>query len=343
MLKIMRAKDIRDALDKADAVEYLKKEFRFASHEEVYVEIRKVLPADASTIISKMKKQHKRAMQREIKITSGAEPVNVLMVNPNSVRIKQINEILQSMNNSRTWMIGGPLDIRFASWVGKEGIEKECATAEVEKGGVAEMNIVFPEGLAFCTDGIGMVPEASYEEMKKLEEELIIALAENEKNLKASRADTSAKYHEMERMKKAVEELKAEILSLIAQYEVVWNNYCASAEKTKREEAIGKVISEQLDETRSKLVKLQRISICVYSSGNVEVENAEIPDISDTDIFTEVSKLVATPFAGNFTVNELKGVAKLLLMVKTFREAGREVDVIFENHDLEDLWENING
>lgn len=24
-------------------------------------------------------------------------------------------------------------------------------------------------------------------------------------------------------------------------------------------------------------------------------------------------------------------------------EAGREVDVIFENHDLEDLWENING
>ena len=87
MLKIMRAKDIRDALDKADAVEYLKKEFRFASHEEVYVEIRKVLPADASTIISKMKKQHKRAMQREIKITSGAEPVNVLMVNPNSDRI----------------------------------------------------------------------------------------------------------------------------------------------------------------------------------------------------------------------------------------------------------------
>lgn len=347
MLNRLRAKDIRVAAKRDDGIEYLKEHFDFRTNEEVYIAIRQVLPAEADSIISKMSKKHKRVKRREANAATPASPINVLLVNQRNPQVEQIDEILQSMQNPREWLMGGRMNFHLVNQTGNVGIALqeaaiEEATAEVAKGGAAQMNFVLPENLQFCTDGIGVEPATSYEDVKKREEELMLALDENEKKLEVSRTDTSAKYQEMNRMKESVEKLKAEILQLVAQYKVVWNNYCASAEKTKREEAVSRVLEDQLKETRAQLLKLQRVSICVYTNGNVEVENAETPDISDTDILMEFSKLVSTPDVGNLTINELKGVAKLQIMVKTFRESGREVDVLFENNAVQALWENIN-
>ncbi len=244
------------------------------------------------------------------------------MVNPNEHQVQLIDEICRSTNYPRYWVAGRTMDTYLASEAGRNHMltavqskceQEECLVrtddpAEVVKGGVADMDFVLPENLTLRCDDAEKVTDVSYKKMKEREEKLVNALAESEKLLESFRADTSEKYRGMERMKNSVEEIKEAIRQLVEQYRVVMNDYCTSTENTKRQEAINGVISEQLQKTREQLVKLQRIFVCVYS-----------------------------------TVNELKGVAKLLLMVKTFREVGREVDVIFENHNLEDLWENING
>lgn len=339
MLNRLRAKDIRVAVKRDDGVEYLKEHFGFVTNEEVYLAIRQVLPAEADSIISKMSKKHKRVKRRVNSAAQEPASVNVLLVKQYDPKIAQMDAILHSMNDTRGWMMGRRFDLHLASLADKGN---EPTIVDASKGGVICMNFVAPEGLEFHSGATSAEPVTSYEELKKREEDLIIALAEQEQKLEASKADTSAKYHELESLKNSVEKMKAEILQLVAKYKVAWNDYCVSSEKTTSEEAIVQVFSEQLSEVQAQLVKLQKISICAYSDGKVEVENAETPDISDTDILMGFSKLASMTAAGNLTINELKGVAKLQIMVKNFRESGREVDVLFESPAVQSLWENIN-
>ena len=348
MLNRVRAKDIRVAVKRDDGMEYLKEHFGFTTNEEVYIAIRQVLPAEADSIISKMSKKHKRVKRRVTSATQENPCVNVLLVKPCNPKFAQMDEILQSMNNPREWEVGRRFDFRMASLATKgdetvKNVVKEESVSEAVMRGAGCMDIILPEGLALHCDVDDGESATAYEELKKNEADLVIALAEQEQKLEASKADTSVKYHELERLKKSVEKLKAEILRTVEEYKVAWHSYSASTEKTASDEAVVKILSEQLSEVRTQLIKLQKISICAYSDGKVEVENAEIPDIPDADINMRFSELASTPAAGNITINELKRVAKLQIMVKTFLESGREVDVLFENTAVQALWENINA
>lgn len=100
---------------------------------------------------------------------------------------------------------------------------------------------------------------------------------------------------------------------------------------------------ELLEEVRGRISELNKVTIMVYQNGNIEVENAEIPSISEEEINAEFLRLISMPGVGKITVDELKAIAKLLKMVKVYESSKCPFELEFDSTEVQRLWETVTA
>lgn len=96
-----------------------------------------------------------------------------------------------------------------------------------------------------------------------------------------------------------------------------------------------------LDDIRGQIAELCKATILVYQNC-IEVENAEVPSISDEEINSEFVQLIWMTEAGELTITELKNFATLLKIVKVYQEEGRTFELVFDNSKLQSFWEFVS-
>ena len=179
------------------------------------------------------------------------------------------------------------------------------------------------------------------EQLKAQEQELsaeVCRLEGKHKELFSKRRDLVGA---LERAQKALKELRrilheqeSNVTNLYDQY-----NECAAEMDAINQER--RAYKELLEDTRKQIVDLQKITVLVYQNGRIEVENAEIPSISDEEIISELGKLICMPEAGEITINELKTIAKLQKMVKFYEDNGNAFELVFDSSKVQSFWETV--
>lgn len=187
--------------------------------------------------------------------------------------------------------------------------------------------------------GEALPPEESstmrLEKLQKKEAELSTSLCELEskhKELVASRREIVSIFEsEKDKLVKLNQQIavhKSRILELHEKY-----SQCAG-EMEKLSEEI-RVYAEQLVQIRGKVAELSRVSVFVYSSGELEIENAEMPEIPTEQLAQLFSSLIALPEAEAVTVGGVRSIAKLWAL----RESFPDMEVVFELEAMRTLYE----
>lgn len=176
------------------------------------------------------------------------------------------------------------------------------------------------------------------EQLKNQEKELSSSLCELEvihKNLISERRDLvkeleKAQY-ELKKLKEKLSEQEENVTRLYNRY-----NECAKKMGNINQECNAR--KELLEELRVKIANLKKITILIYENGTIEVENADIPTISEERLTLEFRKLIEIPEAGEITVNELRTIAKLKEVTKTYNENDYTFEIIFESVKVQNFW-----
>lgn len=184
-------------------------------------------------------------------------------------------------------------------------------------------------------------PVMSVEELRAQEAELSAELCELEGKHKALVSERRGLCEDIAKAKRAIEELfrlaniqNERVQDLLTRY------YQCDAEMTDNI-ATQRVYHELIDETRAQIVESEKITIFMYQNGSIEVENSDVPQISDDEILVGFTSLLSNQSAGDLTINELKGVVKLQKMVATYTERGKNYELVFDNAKVQRVWETI--
>lgn len=179
------------------------------------------------------------------------------------------------------------------------------------------------------------------EQLKAQEQELsaeVCRLEGKHKELVSKRRDLVGA---LERAQKALKELRRILREQESNVTNLYEQYIECADEMEAINQERRAYKELLEDTRKQIVDLQKITILVYQNGRIEVENAEIPTISDEEIISEVGKLICMPEAGEITINELKTIAKLQKMVKFYEDNGNAFELVFDSDKVQSFWETV--
>lgn len=93
-----------------------------------------------------------------------------------------------------------------------------------------------------------------------------------------------------------------------------------------------------LQQIRGRIEELKKVIILV-SKDSIELENQELPKISFEEMNVELEKLLKMEEADELTLKELKTLAKLFLIVRTFDK----YEVCFDSLKMEDIFKKLQN
>lgn len=93
-----------------------------------------------------------------------------------------------------------------------------------------------------------------------------------------------------------------------------------------------------LQQIRGRIEELKKVIILV-SKDSIELENQELPKISFEEMNVELEKLLKMEEADELTLKELKTLAKLFLIVRTFDK----YEVCFDSSKMEDIFKKLQN
>lgn len=179
------------------------------------------------------------------------------------------------------------------------------------------------------------------EQLKAQEQELsaeVCRLEGKHKELVSKRRDFVKALKRAERalceLRRILHEQERNVTNLYDQY-----NECDDEMEAINQER--RAYKELLEDTRKQIADFQKITILIYQDGHIEVENAEIPTISDEEIISELGNLICMPETGEITINELKNIAKLKKMVKFYEDNGNAFELVFDSDKVQSFWETV--
>lgn len=129
---------------------------------------------------------------------------------------------------------------------------------------------------------------------------------------------------------------------LKAQQEIVATNYQKYLELDLNMQQNNKEraeYTELIEMVRSQIEELTQITIVVEESGIIGVDNAKIPSISEESLNEGMTKLISFPDAEEFTIKQLKTIAKVRLMEEALKGEGSKIEVMIENAKLQNFYE----
>ena len=301
MASNITSKDIHLAAKRDNGVQYLMERFEFSSEEDLYECIRKIDPAEADSLIKKLKKKHKKYSVRQEKTKN--------------------TQLSSELQDTKT----------------EEQHDSVCDAVE-------SINIVVlmnQESESLHDDDDIEYPVFSIDELKAQEAELSEVLCELEGEHKELVSERRRLCEDIAKANRAIEELFRLANIQNERVQQLLDSYYECADRMSDIMENQRVYRELLEETRAQIVESEKIFIYLYMNGDIEVENAEMPHITDEEIFAEFTSLYSNQFAGNITINELKGVAKLQKMVTIYKERGSNYELIFDNARVRMLWESL--
>lgn len=179
------------------------------------------------------------------------------------------------------------------------------------------------------------------EQLKLQEQELsaeVCRLEGNHKDLVVKRRGLVA---ELEKAQKALVELRRILKEQESNVTTIYEQYNDCAKEMDKINQKRNACKSSLEAVREQILLLQKVVVLVYTNGNIEVENAEMPTVTAEEITATLSSLICIPEAGELTINELKVVAKLQQMVKVYQSSGCVYEIIFDSSKVESFWTAI--
>lgn len=116
----------------------------------------------------------------------------------------------------------------------------------------------------------------------------------------------------------------------------LYTEYKACAEKMQDINGDMRAHTELLKELRDEIAELQKITVFVYDTGIIEVENAEVPLIPEERIREEVDRIISLPEAEEVTIRNVKIVARLKAMLAELQSDN--VEIIFDSEKVQALY-----
>ena len=182
---------------------------------------------------------------------------------------------------------------------------------------IAQLQELESELSALCID-----KEREHKEMMKERREIASQLR-NQQNV----------LREIQRLLKANQE---KVLSLSKEYQEIG----ANMREVSTEISANK---QRLMEVREEILELKRVSIFFYGDGDIEVENGEMPSISEENIARWFEKLITQSECEQFTIRVIKSLAKLHGMAKYYEQHGLRYELIFDNDKVQAFWDTLDS
>lgn len=172
----------------------------------------------------------------------------------------------------------------------------------------------------------------------------LMTLESTHKELVASHLDSKKVLLRMQK-------ILAEMQRLMAEHQKTLRYELEKIQKTSDEMSKvsqeAKAISSRLKVVRAKLEELKKISIFVYSNGNLEFENGEIPlsVCSEESLNSKFTEMILWPRAKEFsvTLKDLTTVAKLLLWTEYLASSGLAFEISFDSEEVQRFYEAVTA
>lgn len=171
----------------------------------------------------------------------------------------------------------------------------------------------------------------------------LIGLETNHKRLVASHLTSKENLLRMQR-------ILEEINRLMDEHRKNLSNELDKIQATSNEMATVsqemKTVSLRLREIRAKIEECKKVSIFVYSTGLLEIENGEIPaSVSSEDALnSKFMELIQWPRVKELsvTLKELTTVAKLLLWTEYLASSGLAFEISFDSEEVQRFYEAVS-
>ncbi len=149
------------------------------------------------------------------------------------------------------------------------------------------------------------------------------------------------------RMQSILEEMQrlmsAHCTNLERELERIQATSAAIAEVSQKK----RTVAAHLKEVRAELEELKKVSIFVYASGLLELENGEIPATvsSEETLQNKFMELIQYPRASEFsvTLKEINTVAKLLLWTEYLASSGLAFEISFDSEEVQRFYEAVTA
>lgn len=99
-----------------------------------------------------------------------------------------------------------------------------------------------------------------------------------------------------------------------------------------------------LEDIRSEIIALQKISIFAYANGEIEFENVgDFDTTTDSSNESEVfNKLIQDKAVENLTIKNIRQLAKLILIVEKLKSKHISFELTFEDNSSQEVFNSIN-
>lgn len=164
---------------------------------------------------------------------------------------------------------------------------------------------------------------------------LLCTLETKHKQVVAAKKQT---LEELRNVKNRSERLMEEISCLQREAESLQTEYTNQVIEMRGLSGEIGATQEILMEIREKMEELRKVSIFVYDGGKIEIEGGTEPEVSDEDVSKTFTSLIGQEDADDFTIKELKSIARLVWMVKKMHEEGLKLEIIFEKPSAQELY-----
>lgn len=175
--------------------------------------------------------------------------------------------------------------------------------------------------------------------LKERERLLISEISNKERIHERSISERMKLFDELRQKKEKMLELKEIIEQNQKEVEKISTQI---AKITKRVTAENETISsnkQTLEEVKSCIMKLEKISVFVYKNGEIEIENANIPETSGwEDLF---DSLIHNKIVENLSLKQVRQLAKLLVIVERFQAQKQNYELTFESETEQRVFEKL--
>ena len=116
-------------------------------------------------------------------------------------------------------------------------------------------------------------------------------------------------------------------------------DYESLAEKMTSNTAERQAFEQLLTEVRQRLNALEKISILVYSNGNLDCDDKCILDIPEQKVAENVSWMIEMPEAEEFTLKVIKTMAKVKVLC--MQSNSSKLEIVFEEESMGRFWKKL--
>ena len=204
-----------------------------------------------------------------------------------------------------------------------------------------EIITTLPVEQDICEEVYSISAEQKLEKLQEDERELRNALYNNEIEHKKCMSDRHDILKKVELTKKALDEMQRLIKANKERIASLFNEYENLADQMVRLNEDKHVYEQLLEEVRTEIAELSKVSIFVYDDGTIEVINAEMPELEQESINATFNNLILIPQAEECTIKELKTIAKLKLMVEGYKENNCPFEYEFDSTRVQNVFETV--